>query len=126
MRSFNSQQLLLGVNALKPWIISFLAIWLIGALGLGWLVKSFLFLLLFLMLVPVLLVVFGQWWLSRNLVQQPCPVCGYELTGISVLETRCPNCSEVLNIKDKSFVRATSPGTIDVEVVDVTAQSIEE
>lgn len=126
MRSFDSQQLRLSFNALKPWVITFLAIWLIGALGLGWLIKSFLFLLLLLMLLPVLLIVIGQWWLSRNLIQQPCPVCGYELTGLSVVETRCPSCGEVLNVKDKSFVRATSPGTIDVEVVDVTSQTVED
>ncbi len=126
MRSFNSQQLLLSFNALKPWIIAFFAIWLVGALGLGWLIKSFLFLLLFLMLLPVLLLAVGQWWLSRNLIQQPCPVCNYELTGLSVVETRCPSCGEVLKIKDKTFVRATSPSTIDVEVVDVTAQTIDE
>ena len=126
MRSFDSQQLQLSFNALKPWIITFLVIWLVGALGLGWLIKSFLFLLLLLMLMPVLLLVVGQWWLSRNLIQQPCPVCGFELTGLSVVETQCPSCGEILKIKDKTFVRTTSPGTIDVEVVDVTAQSIDD
>ncbi|MEM9135882.1 MAG: hypothetical protein AAGB01_00835 [Cyanobacteria bacterium P01_F01_bin.42] len=126
MRSFDSQQLQLSFSALKPWITAFLVIWLVGALGLGWLIKSFLFLLLFLLLVPVLLLGVGRWWLSRNLVQQPCPVCGYELTGLSIVETRCPSCNEVLEIKDKAFVRPTSPGTIDVDVVDVTAQSVDD
>ena len=55
MRSFDSQQIRLSFNALKPLIIAFLLIWLVGALGLGWLIKSFLFLMLFLMLAPVLL-----------------------------------------------------------------------
>ncbi len=126
MRSFDSQQALLSFNAFKPLIITFLLIWLVAALGLGWLIKSLLYLILFLMLAPVVLLIVGRWWLSRNLIQQPCPVCGYELTGLSVVETRCPSCGEVLEIKNKSFQRVTSPGTIDVEVVDVTAQAIDD
>lgn len=126
MRSFDSQQALLSFNAFKPLIITFLLIWLVAALGLGWLIKSLLYLILFLMLAPVVLLILGRWWLSRNLIQQPCPVCGYELTGLSVVETRCPSCGEVLEIKNKSFQRVTSPGTIDVEVVDVTAQAIDD
>ena len=53
-------------------------------------------------------------------------MCGYELTGLSVVETRCPSCGEVLEIKNKTFQRVSSPGTIDVEVVDVTAQALED
>ena len=126
MRSFDSQKALLSFNTFKPLIITFLVIWLVGALGLGWLIKSFLFLILLLMLAPVVLLVVGRWWLSRNLIQQPCPVCSYELTGLSVVETRCPSCGEVLEIKNKAFQRVSSPGTIDVEVVDVTAQALED
>jgi predicted RNA-binding Zn-ribbon protein involved in translation (DUF1610 family) len=126
MRSFDSQQALLSFNAFKPLIITFLLIWLVAALGLGWLIKSLLYLILFLMLAPVVLLIAGRWWLSRNLIQQPCPICGYELTGLSVVETRCPSCGEVLEIKNKSFQRVTSPGTIDVEGVDVTAQAIDD
>lgn len=126
MRSFDSQQALLSFNAFKPLIITFLVIWLVGALGLGWLIKSFFLLILCLMLVPVLLLIGGRWWLSRNLIQQPCPVCSYELTGLSVVETRCPSCGEVLEIKNKTFQRVSSPGTVDVDVVDVTAQSVED
>lgn len=126
MRSFDSQQALLSFNAFKPLIITFLVIWLVGALGLGWLIKSFFLLILCLMLVPVLLLIGGRWWLSRNLIQQPCPVCSYELTGLSVVETRCPRCGEVLEIKNKTFQRVSSPGTVDVDVVDVTAQAVED
>lgn len=126
MRSFDSQQVMLSFNAFKPWIIALLFVWVIGALGLGWLIKSFFYLLLILMMLPVILFIAGRWWLSRNLIQQPCPVCGYELTGISVVETQCPSCGERLEIKNKTFQRMSTPGTIDVEVVDVTAQSVDE
>ena len=126
MRSFDSQQAMLSFNAFKPWIIAFLVVWVFGALGLGWLIKSFFYLLLILMMLPVVLFLVGRWWLSRNLIQQPCPVCGYELTGISVVETQCPSCGERLEIKNKSFQRISTPGTIDVEVVDVTAQSLDD
>ncbi len=126
MRSFDSQQALLSFNAFKPWIIGLLVVWVLGTVGLGWLVKSFFYLLLILMMLPVVLFLAGRWWLSRNIIQQPCPVCNYELTGISIVETQCPSCGERLEIKNKSFQRISSPGTIDVEVVVVTAQSVDE
>ena len=127
MRSFDSQQLRLSFNALKPWIMTFLVIWLVGAFGIRLADPFFsIFATIFDDATRAATANGGRWWLSRNLIQQPCPVCGYSLTGLSVVETRCPSCGEVLKIKDKNFVRATSPGTIDVEVVDVTAQSVED
>lgn len=126
MSSFDSQRLILGLNAIRPWLIAIGLVWLLGAVGLGWLVKSFVFLLILLMLAPLLLFVGVRWWLSRNLVNEPCPVCGFQLTGLSTLTTRCPNCNESLEIESGHFQRVTPPGTIDVEVVDVTAQAMED
>ncbi len=126
MGSFNSQRLILGLNAIRPWLIAMGLIWMLGAVGLGWLVKSFVFLMFFLLLIPVLLFIAGRWWLSRNLIQEPCPVCGTEVMGLSTMTTQCPSCQSPLEIKSGHFQRVTPPGTIDVEVVDVTAQALED
>ncbi|MCM1984512.1 hypothetical protein [Lyngbya confervoides] len=126
MRAFDSQSFRASFQALRPWILTFGIIWLLGTLGLGWLVKSFVFLILLLLLAPMILLIIGRWWLSRNVIQAPCPVCGFQLTGLSVSPTRCPSCNEVLEVKDRQFQRVATPGTIDVEVVDVTAQAMDE
>jgi predicted RNA-binding Zn-ribbon protein involved in translation (DUF1610 family) len=106
---------------LRPWIIAIAFIWLLGSLGLGWIVKSLVFLLVLVLLAPVVLFFGARWWLSRNLIQAPCPVCGFELTGLSTMNLQCPSCNESLVVRDRQFHRMSSPGTIDVEAVDLEA-----
>ena len=99
---------------------------LLGAVGLGWVVNSFLILFAFLLLSPVLAWFGFRWWLKRNLVEAQCPVCNYEFTGFNGTECRCPSCGEPLKVESGRFQRLTPPGTIDVEAIEVSVQRLDE
>ena len=103
-----------------------LLFWMLGAIGLGWLVKSFLVLILLLVMAPVAAFFLFRWWLQRNLIEDKCPVCGYEFAGLNQTQMRCPSCSEPLVIEKGHFQRITPPGTIDVQAVEVSAKQLEE
>ena len=111
---------------LARWLIIFTIIWLLGSIGLGWLVNSFLILVGLLLLAPVLAFVGFRWWLQRNLIQDECPVCRYEFTGLNRTQLQCPSCGEPLKVEQGHFNRLTPPGTIEVEAVEVPAQSVED
>ncbi|MEM8780679.1 MAG: hypothetical protein AAGF26_17790 [Cyanobacteria bacterium P01_G01_bin.49] len=99
---------------------------LLGAVGLGWVVNGFLILLGIVCVAPVIAFWVLRWWVKRNLVEDQCPVCGYQFTGFSNVESRCPSCGEVLEVENNHFKRKTPPGTIDVEAVEVSAKQIED
>ncbi|HEY9644454.1 MAG TPA: hypothetical protein V6C57_28420 [Coleofasciculaceae cyanobacterium] len=122
--SFRSWQF--NLSGLRFWLILFAVIWLLGAIGLGWLVKSLFFLLGLLIITPIVGFLVFRWWLKRNLVMDQCPVCGYESAGINGTQMRCPSCSEPLRIEKGQFYRLTPPGTVDVEAVDVSVKQIED
>lgn len=111
---------------LTRWLTLFVVISLLGSVGLGWLVNSFLILVGLLLITPVLAFVGFRWWLQRNLVQNRCPVCGYEFTGLNRTQLQCPSCSEPLKVEQGHFNRLTPPGTIDVQAVEVTTQPLED
>jgi hypothetical protein len=113
-------------QALKPWIVTLGAIWILGSVGLGWLVKSFLFLIGLTILTPILGFVGLRWWVSRTLVQDACPVCQYTFSALNNSQASCPNCGEAVNVANQRFQRLSSPGTIDVQAVEVTAQVVED
>ena len=120
------KNLQLGFAEISRLILPFAVIWLLGSIGLGWLVKSF-FILTGLILVTPIIAFFGfRWWLRRNLIQADCPVCHYESISLNQTEFRCPNCNEPLKVEAGRFSRVTPPGTIDVSAVEVSAQTIEE
>ncbi len=115
-----------NASGLGCWLtVIFLALFL-GSVGLGWIVNSFLILLGFLLVAPILIIWGVQWWLKRNLVQGECPVCNYEFTGFKNTEFSCPNCSEPLQVISGEFSRVTPPGTIDVKAIEVTPLSLDE
>ena len=111
---------------LARWLTILAVIWLLGSVGLGWLVNSFLILVGLLLLAPVIAFVGFRWWLQRNLIQDKCPVCRYEFTGLNQTQLKCPNCGEPLKVEGGHFNRLTPPGTIDVQAVEVPAQSVED
>jgi len=119
--SFRSFQF--NFSRLTGWLTFFLFIWLLGAVGLGWLVNSFLILVGLLFLAPVVAFVWFRWWLQRNLVQAQCPVCNYELTALNRTQLQCPNCNELLKVEQGKLNRLTPPGTIDVQAVEVSVIS---
>lgn len=111
---------------IKTWLITIGVIWLLGYVGLGWLVKSFLVMMGLFLLTPVIAFLGLRWWVGRNVVQAPCPVCQSNITAFNNSQTRCPSCGEALSIVNRQIQRLTSAGTIDVQVVDVTSQVIED
>lgn len=122
MNQNGSNQLQLNFSGLGCWIAFFGIIWLLGAVGLGWLVKSLAVLVVLLMLAPVLAFLGFRFWLKRNLVQADCPVCATALTGIKNTQTVCPSCATPLKAEADSFRRLQEEGTIDVTAVDVTPE----
>jgi predicted RNA-binding Zn-ribbon protein involved in translation (DUF1610 family) len=109
-------------SGLGCWLSAILIAFLLGSIGLGWIVNGFLILVAIVAIAPVLVLWGLQWWVKRNLVQDSCPVCSYEFTGFKNAEFKCPNCGEPLKVEAGSFRRLTPPGTIDVEAVEVSAQ----
>ncbi len=108
-------------------LVSLLAIaWLLGLIGLGWLVKSFFVLLGLILITPVVAFLGLRWWIQRNLIQADCPVCHYDFTGFNQAEFRCPNCNEPLKAEAGQFKRMTPAGTIDIQAVEVPVQRLEE
>jgi hypothetical protein len=83
-------------QALRPWIVTLGAIWILGSVGLG------------------------------TLVQDACPVCQYTFSALNNSQANCPNCGEALSVANQRFQRPSSPGTIDVQAVEVTAQVVED
>jgi len=117
-------QIRLNFSGLGCWLVVLGGIWLLGAVGLGWVVKSIAVIAMLILLAPVLIFIGLRFWLKRNLVQANCPVCSTGLTGIKGAETLCPNCGTPLKVEAEGFKRPTQEGTIDVSVVDVTVEVV--
>lgn len=114
-----SRQVQLNFSGMGCWLTLAIGFGLITTVGIGWLLKSLLVLVVLLVTLPVLLIFGAQFWLKRNLVEGPCPSCSQPLTGFKPIALTCPNCGVALQARDGSFVRVTPEGTIDVDVVDV-------
>ncbi len=106
-------------------LVPLLIIWLLGSIGLGWLVNSLLILVGLLLISPVIAVFVLRWWVSRNVITDQCPVCSYEFTGLNQAQFQCPNCGETLKVENRQFQRVTPPGTIDVQAVEVSSSPVD-
>lgn len=115
-----------GLTEISRLLLPFAVIWLLGAIGLGWLVQSFFILLGLLLLAPIIAFFGFRWWLSRNVIQSSCPVCNFEFVGLNKTEFTCPSCGEALIAENGHFNRLAPPGTIDVNAVEVQAQTLED
>ena len=113
------RQLQLNFSGAGCWLTFALGLVLMTTVGIGWLLKSLLVLIVLLILTPVLLVVGAQFWLKRNLVEGTCPSCAQPLTGFKTVPLNCPSCGVALQAKDGEFAGVAAKGTIDVDVVDV-------
>ena len=115
-----------NLSGMSCWLILLTTVLLLGSVGLGWLVNGFLILIGLVIISPVIAWLVFRWWLRRNLVEDQCPVCGYEFTGFNRTECQCPSCGEPLKVEQSHFTRFTPPGTIDVEAVEVPVRQIED
>lgn len=112
----------INFSGLGCWLTALAVVWLLGAVGLGWIVKSIAALFLLLLIAPVVGFIGFRWWLKRNLVEGPCPVCQTPLTGLSKAKVACPNCGTTLQITREGFQRFTPDGTVEVNAVEVTGK----
>jgi Zn finger protein HypA/HybF involved in hydrogenase expression len=111
----------LKLPAINNWLVMLGIACLLVSIGLGWVVKSFLIVVGFLLLTPVVAFFALQWWLKRNLIEGKCPVCQYEFTALNQTQCQCANCGEPLKVEQGHFIRLTPPGTIDVTAVEVSS-----
>lgn len=114
-----------NVSDAGNWLVVLVAIWLLGSIGLGWLVKSVLILMGLALIAPAIAFLGFRWWLSRNLIQDQCPVCQYEIAALNQTQLQCPNCGEPLKVQQGHLERLTPPGTIDIKAVEVAAKQLE-
>jgi hypothetical protein len=126
VNQYNVKNFQLGLAEVGRLLFPLAILWLLGLVGLGWLVQSFLILIGLILITPVIAFFGFRWWLRRNLIQAACPVCHYEFASLRQAEFQCPNCSEPLKVENGLFIRLTPPGTIDVNAVEVPAQQIED
>ena len=126
MNQNSPNQLQFNFSGIGCWLTLIAGAWVLGALGLGWLVKSFFVLVGLVLIAPIILFGVFRWWLQRTLVEGPCPVCEFNLTGLNQAQSVCPSCGAVLKAEQGRFQQVTSEGAIDVEAVDVSAQQIED
>ncbi|MFM6190456.1 hypothetical protein [Planktothrix sp.] len=111
---------------LSNWLVTFAIVGILISIGLGWLVKGILILIGLIAITPVVVILGVQWWLKRNLIQDLCPVCSEEFPAFNNTQCQCPNCGEPIKVEQGHFSRLTPPGTIDVQVVDVSVQTLED
>lgn len=116
----------LQLRGLGVWIVTLFLLVGIGSILPDWLINLF-FVLAGLAIIAPVAGFFGlRWWLQRNLVQESCPVCSAPVSGLKTTNLQCQNCGEPLQFENGKIKRVTPPGTVDVDVVDVTAQVIED
>lgn len=111
-------------SGLRSWLVLIAILWLVSTVGLWWLIKSVFIIIGLFLLIPILAFVGFQIWLRRSLANGPCPVCSQNLVGINNQKIQCPSCGESLLVENKSFKRITPPGTVDVDVVDISVTEL--
>lgn len=115
-----------NTSGLGCWLSLILIAFILASVGLGWVVNGLVILFALLLISPIITFWGLQWWLKRKLIQAQCPVCNYEFTGFKNTEFNCPSCGETLKVEADHFSRMTPPGTIDVDAVEVSTQTLEE
>lgn len=121
----NFNQLQVRFPGLGCWLFILGAVWLIGAIGIGGLIKSVFALVLFVVLAPVLAFLALQFWVKRNLVNGSCPVCDQTLAGLKNSQMPCPNCGTNLAVTADGFERSAPEGVIDIQAVDIQATDVQ-
>lgn len=107
-------------SGLGIWVVMLLVLVLVGSLVPDWLINTILIIMGLVFLAPILAFVGLRWWLQRSVIQGNCPVCDYPLSSLKQLQVQCPSCGELLKVNSGRYERMTPPGTVDVEVIDVS------
>ncbi|MGL6337645.1 MAG: hypothetical protein ACRC80_00715 [Waterburya sp.] len=115
-----------NTSGLGCWLSLILIAFILASVGLGWVVNGLVILFALLLISPIITFWGLQWWLKRKLIQSQCPVCSYEFTGFKNTEFNCPSCGETLKVEADHFSRMTPPGTIDVDAIEISTQTLEE
>ncbi|NEO27324.1 MAG: hypothetical protein F6K03_10615 [Kamptonema sp. SIO4C4] len=128
MNSNFSRLAQINLSGIGCWLTVLLVFMLLSAAGFGWLVNGIFIVFLLLLLAPFAAILVLRWWVSRNLVEDQCPVCDYTFTGFNNVDVRCPSCGEPLTVAENQFKRQTPPGTIDVdaETIEVDVKQLED
>lgn len=121
----NFNQLQVRFPGLGCWLFILGAVWLLGAIGIGGVIKSVFALVLFVVLAPVLAFLALQFWVKRNLVQGNCPVCEQPLAGLKNSKMPCINCGTELSVTGEGFERFATDGVIDIQAVDIQASDVQ-
>lgn len=121
----NFNQMQVRFPGLGCWLFVLGAAWLLGAIGLGGIVKSIFALVLFLVLTPVVVLVVARFWIKRNLVEGDCPVCNQSLTSLKNVKLTCPSCATQLTTTENGFERFAPDGVIDVQAVDIKSSAVD-
>ncbi len=107
-------------SGLGCWLTVIGLAYLLGVVGLGWIVQSLLMIALLVIITPVIGFFGFRWWLRHNLVSAPCPVCSAPVSGLKNRSTTCLNCGTPLSFQGEYLQRATPEGTVEVSAVDIT------
>lgn len=113
-----------NLSGIGFWLTILAVIVILSSIGLGWLLKSLAVLLFLLLTAPVIAVIAFRWWFKRNVIENNCPVCGTSFIVLNNTQARCPSCQEVVTVQDRQFVRYSPPGTVDVDVIEVSASEV--
>ena len=120
----NFNQLQVRFPGVGCWLFVLIAVWLLGAIGIGGIIKSIFALVLFVVLAPVLAFLALQFWVKRNLIQGNCPVCEQTLAGLKNSKMPCSNCGTELSVTAEGFERFATDGVIDIQAVDIQASDV--
>lgn len=120
MNRYSNRLIELNLPGISLWLGVLLVVAAAGSLGLNWLLNWIAALLLLLVLGPIVAVLGLIWWAKRKIVEGPCPVCGFGMTGFEGMDCNCLQCGEPLAVSERQFQRRTPPGTVDVTVVEVS------
>jgi hypothetical protein len=97
-------------------------VWLVLSGNVSFIFDSFIFILLFVTVVPVVALFGFRWWVASQMVEGLCPNCGNAVNGMRGKSFQCMNCGQVVKGEGKDdFSWGTEPSsaTIDVDAVDV-------
>ncbi len=96
-------------------------IWLVLTGRIGWIFDSFLYLLLFFSVAPIVGVIALRWWLNRQLVQGTCPSCGARVAGLRNQPFQCISCGQMVRGENGGDFSVNDPAsaTIDIDAKTV-------